>query len=213
MPDNTQKLKKKFFDFLNNHDFESAEKILLEDVYAVEDRMDDISEERYQKIEKHWSAVETGEVINTPLLVLYLISQKVNFTPGSSLIDLGSGHGYPNIVFSVLNPDVEFLGIDLVKEKTDGAKKTAERLGLKNSKFITQDLSDPNFTIPKAKYYYIHNPFNDEVCEEVIHSLLKHPECHVISTNGRETKFLRKLGFKKYLEIQPYKIKVYKMTL
>ena len=206
-----QSLQKQFKDLLVNQNFEEAEEMLLKEVYEVEDKMDDISEERYQEIEKHWSAVETGEVITTPLDILFTINQKAQFTKGASLVDLGSGHGFPCLVFSVLNPSMSFLGIDVVKEKVDGATKSANKLGLTNIEFITQDLASSSYKIPEADYYYIHNPFNDEVCKYVIKTLSGFSTCKIISTNGRETKYLKNFGFKDYLEIKPYEIRFYSL--
>ena len=64
-----QVLLKQFKALLSEQKFQEAEEMLFEEVYDVEDRMEDISEERYQKIEQHWSAVETGEVISTPVSI------------------------------------------------------------------------------------------------------------------------------------------------
>ena len=208
---NAPNLHTQFKNLLMNQKFEEAEEVLLDEVYEVEDKMDDISEERYREIEKHWSAVETGEIITTPLEVLYSINQKAQFATGSSLVDLGSGHGFPCIAFSVLNPSMSFLGIDIVKEKVDGASKSAKKLGLKNIEFITQDLALSPYNIPKADYYYIHNPFNDDVCKHVIKTLSTFSACKIISTTGRETKYLKNFGFKDYLEIKPYEIKFYSL--
>lgn len=205
----SKKLHARFTDLLKNQQFQEAEEMLLEDIYSVEDQMDEISEERFKEIEKHWSAVETGEVITTPLDILYLIHKEAQFEEGSSLVDLGCGHGFPCIAFSVLNPSMHFTGVDIVKEKVDGAKKTAKKLGLKNTNFITADLSQNLYILPEAEYYYIHNPFNEDVSEHVIKSLMQFSSCKVISTHGRESKYLKKFGFKEYLEIKPYEIKFY----
>ena len=206
-----QVLLKQFKALLSEQKFQEAEEMLFEEVYDVEDRMEDISEERYQKIEQHWSAVETGEVISTPVEILYLINKKAKFKTNISFVDLGCGHGFPCIVLGALNPTMHFTGIDLVQEKVEGARKTAEKFGLTNTDFITKDLSVSSYTLPQADYYYIHNPFNDDVCEHVIKSLSFYSASKVISTDGRETKYLQKFGFKPYMEIKPYKIKFYSL--
>ncbi len=53
--------------------------------------------------------------------------------PGlSSWIDIGSGGGFPGLVWALMRPDLEFLLVDSVGKKAALARKHAIELGLKN---------------------------------------------------------------------------------
>jgi len=190
---------KTFKDLLEHHLFVEAEELLLEDVEYAEDLMDELSDEAYKFIEPHWSAANTGDMISTPVDILKEISDFVNFKKNSTLVDLGSGHGYPSFVFSALNPTLKITGLELVEAKVLGAKKTVDRLNLENLEFKVQDLSDENVEIPLADYYFMHNPFNKEVAVEIadrLFQIARKNEIIILSTGGRELKPLLELGFK-----------------
>lgn len=60
------------------------------------------------------------------------IAKFINFTPGSSVLDLGSGGGFPGIPLAVLFPEVHFHLIDRIGKKLKVAEDVANRAGLKN---------------------------------------------------------------------------------
>ncbi len=62
------------------------------------------------------------------------IAKIIRFAPGSRLIDVGTGGGFPGIPLAVLFPDVEFLLIDSIGKKIRVAEDVAQQLGLHNVK-------------------------------------------------------------------------------
>lgn len=66
------------------------------------------------------------------LLHSLAIAKFINFTPGSSVMDFGSGGGFPGIPLAVLFPDVHFHLIDRIGKKMRVAKEVADAIGLKN---------------------------------------------------------------------------------
>lgn len=60
------------------------------------------------------------------------IAKFIKFTPGSDVLDLGSGGGFPGIPLAVLFPDVKFHLIDRIGKKMKVAKEVADALGLTN---------------------------------------------------------------------------------
>ncbi len=56
----------------------------------------------------------------------------VRFTPGTRVMDLGTGGGFPAIPLAVYYPDVAFLLVDRIGKKLKVAQDIAERIGLKN---------------------------------------------------------------------------------
>ena len=166
---------------LRNGQFDQVRAILEEDRKAAEDfvyrlRMHHQDSTEAQKLEQHWAALFGGVVISTPLENLVHISNLMKFKPGQTLIDIGSGHGDPGFVFGALNPGLEIVGYDIVKEKVDGANRSAHKLGLNNVRFIQQDLSDPDFVLPEADYYYLFNPVNEDILVSLVKQIKKHSE-------------------------------------
>ena len=198
-------------DLLLKNQFEEAEDLIAQDIYDTEDQMEALNEDEFSKIESHWSAVNTGESIATPFEVLKEISDFINFKENSSLIDLGSGHGHPSFAFGALNPTMKITGYELVEAKVSGSKTSAKKLGLSNLNFKTQDLSDENFKLPFADYFYIHNPFNQEVIDKLsikLFELKKNKGITIISTGGRELKPLLANGLKITSEISHLNVSI-----
>ncbi len=188
--------RKQFESFIQQNDFKSAESLLAEDIFSVEDMMDDLSEEEASFLESHWSAIQTGEQIVTPIEVLTRISCYLKFKPDSKLVDLGSGHGHPAFIFGLLNPSLEIIGYEIVKEKVIGASNTAKKLELKNVEFIEQDLSNESFKLQPADYYYLYNPANEEILARLVKKIIEISktsanEICVISAGGKDLDYLR----------------------
>lgn len=152
-------LRNEFIGYLKNENYSAAEKLLFVDQGPV---IEEVKNLRFNKdLSNQWSALNTGAVIQTPLSVLKSVSDHLNFKPNMKLIDLGSGHGDPALVFGSLNPELEVVGYDIVEAKVNGARKSAKKLGLKNVSFIQENLAE--IQLPFADYYYLFNPVNESI--------------------------------------------------
>ena len=56
----------------------------------------------------------------------------VKFTPGTRVMDLGTGGGFPGIPLAIYYPEVTFHLVDRIGKKLRVAQDIAERIGLKN---------------------------------------------------------------------------------
>ena len=63
------------------------------------------------------------------------IAKILRFTPGSHIMDLGTGGGFPGIPLAILFPDVKFHLVDSIGKKLRVASAVAESSGLKNVTF------------------------------------------------------------------------------
>lgn len=60
------------------------------------------------------------------------IARFIRFTPGSKILDVGTGGGFPGIPLAIFFPNVEFHLVDSIGKKIKVVNAVAESLGLKN---------------------------------------------------------------------------------
>ena len=60
------------------------------------------------------------------------IAKFIHFAPGSRVLDIGTGGGFPAIPLAVMFPEVHFHLIDRIGKKLKVAADVAEKIGLKN---------------------------------------------------------------------------------
>ncbi len=62
------------------------------------------------------------------------IAKIIEFRPGSKIMDVGTGGGFPRIPLAILFPEVDFYLIDVIAKKIRVVNEVAAGLGLKNVK-------------------------------------------------------------------------------
>jgi 16S rRNA (guanine527-N7)-methyltransferase len=58
----------------------------------------------------------------------------IDFKPGSKVMDVGTGGGFPGIPLAIMYPEVDFYLIDVIAKKIKVVNEVALALGLKNVK-------------------------------------------------------------------------------
>jgi 16S rRNA (guanine527-N7)-methyltransferase len=66
----------------------------------------------------------------------------VKFTPGTRVMDLGTGGGFPAIPLAIYYPEVTFHLVDRIGKKLKVAQDIAERIGLTNVTFQHGDVKE-----------------------------------------------------------------------
>ncbi len=64
------------------------------------------------------------------------IAAKIKFTPGSSVLDVGTGGGFPGIPLAIMFPETDFILLDSTGKKIRVVATIAEKLELNNVKAI-----------------------------------------------------------------------------
>ena len=60
------------------------------------------------------------------------IAQVINFKPGTTVLDVGTGGGFPGIPLAIMFPEVQFLLIDSIGKKIKVGTEVSSAIGLKN---------------------------------------------------------------------------------
>lgn len=70
------------------------------------------------------------------------IAKFINFTPGSHILDLGCGGGFPGIPLAIMFPECHFHLIDRTGKKIHVATEVAKAAGLQNVTFQHGDVAE-----------------------------------------------------------------------
>lgn len=98
--------------------------------------------EQFSKLEElytHWNA-QINVISRKDIEELYIrhvlhslaIAKVQEFKPGSKILDIGTGGGFPGIPLAILFPEVDFYLVDSIGKKIKVVKEVSEALGLKN---------------------------------------------------------------------------------
>lgn len=90
------------------------------------------------------SRKDIDEIYLRHVLHSLAIAKFVEFTPGSKIIDVGTGGGFPGIPLAILFPEVVFTLVDSIGKKIKVVNEVVEGLGLENVRTINDRVENIN---------------------------------------------------------------------
>lgn len=125
---------------------------MIEHILKYFPGLDEVSRSRFEKMMELYP--EWNEKINVisrkdihnleinHILHSLSIARFIRFTPGSRVLDFGTGGGFPGIPLAVVFPDTHFTLVDRTGKKLRVAADIAEQCGLQNVSFIHGDVAE-----------------------------------------------------------------------
>ncbi len=103
-----------------------------------------VQQEQFEKLEalyQDWNAKinvisrkDIDELYTKHVLHSLAIAKIIKFEPGTFVLDVGTGGGFPGIPLAILFPETRFFLIDVILKKINVVDAVANSLGLKNVK-------------------------------------------------------------------------------
>lgn len=132
------------------HDAKSPE--IPEKIFSAFPDLSDSQREAFTKLMRlypEWnekinviSRKDIGNLEVNHILHSLAIGKFIRFTPGSKVLDFGTGGGFPGIPLAILFPDTHFHLIDRIGKKIKVASEIAKEIGLNNVTFQHGDIKE-----------------------------------------------------------------------
>ena len=116
----------------------------MEEILKYLPNLTDIQKQQFQKLEElyqDWNAKinvisrkDIDELYTKHVLHSLAIAKIQKFEPGTYVLDVGTGGGFPGIPLAILFPETRFYLIDVILKKIKVVQAVAEALELKNAK-------------------------------------------------------------------------------
>lgn len=116
-------------------------------IHLIEKYFDDLTDKQKDQLSKlrqlyiYWndqinviSRKDTENFYEHHVLHSLAIAKVIRFAPGTKVLDIGTGGGFPGIPLALLFPECDFLLVDSIGKKIKVVKEVASALGLQNVK-------------------------------------------------------------------------------
>ena len=108
------------------------------------------------------------QILQTPYVEILEVLEYFKTQKIKTVIDIGAGYGRVGFVCSVLFPDANFIGYEIVKERQIEGERVLRKNGIKSASIVLQNVLDPEFDIPNADIYFIYDFSEKEDITEVL---------------------------------------------
>ena len=106
-----------------------------------------------QNLYEHWNAQinvisrkDIDKLYSNHILHSLVIAKVIQFEKGTSVLDIGTGGGFPGIPLAILFPETDFLLVDSIGKKIKVVNEVSLALGLTNVRAINERAENINET-------------------------------------------------------------------
>lgn len=121
----------------------------------------------------------------TPYTELRTLLALIDPQAGETVVDLGAGYGRMGFVLSAHYPDVSFVGYELVRERVDEGNRCFVEKCCSRAYLIQGDLSDPEFKLHSARYYFLYDFGSRAAIDKTLDDLRQIAQARAIVVVGR----------------------------
>ena len=123
--------------------------------------------------------------LQTPYMEIRRLLEKIAPRKGDTVIDLGAAYGRMGFILERHHPDVNFVGYEFVDERVREAQRIFARHGLSRSRVEKADLSDAEFFLPPAPFYFLFDYGARRAIEKTLQDLQIIARSRAITVIGR----------------------------
>ena len=125
---------------------------MINEIFKSFPELSELQKEQFEKMTKlypEWNdkinVISRKDISNlcvNHILHSLAIAKFIRFNPGSRILDLGTGGGFPGIPLAVIMPNVKYHLIDRIGKKLKVASDIADKIGLTNVTFQHGDIGE-----------------------------------------------------------------------